>query len=246
MKFFARMFTQFFARARPDSTIAKPRFMKKTSMPAIKTQTVSSAILLLASCSAMAAVNATGASAASSAWPRCASTSVPSTAPAIVGHRRGFVISVDLFIVLVLRCYRRAAWLSRGAGELLRPVFDLGVAAACETRRRRVGFVEDARPTSERGVQRTGAHCSHKGAMRVPIRPRAASPRAHGEPRPKPAARACFLSRSAGFGGSRLGTRAARKGGEGEDPSSGSGHTVSAHAQLFRTTRRSSVAVATS
>ncbi len=67
MKFLARMFTQFLARASPDSTIANPRFMKKTSMPAISTQTVSRAILVLAICSAIAAVNATGASAASSA-----------------------------------------------------------------------------------------------------------------------------------------------------------------------------------
>ena len=42
MKFFARMFTVFFARHSPLSTIAKPVFMKNTSIAAIRTQTVSS------------------------------------------------------------------------------------------------------------------------------------------------------------------------------------------------------------
>ena len=44
MKFFERMFTQFFARANPDSTQPKPRFMKNTSMPQTSTQTVSAAV----------------------------------------------------------------------------------------------------------------------------------------------------------------------------------------------------------
>ena len=43
MKFLDRMFTQFFARHMPDSTQAKPRFMKNTSMPVTITQTVSAA-----------------------------------------------------------------------------------------------------------------------------------------------------------------------------------------------------------
>src|SRR5438128_1613190 len=41
MKFFDKMFTQFFARAKPDSTQPKPRFMKNTNMPQIMTHTVS-------------------------------------------------------------------------------------------------------------------------------------------------------------------------------------------------------------
>ena len=41
MKFFERMFTAFFARHMPDSTRAKPRFMKNTSMPVTSTHTVS-------------------------------------------------------------------------------------------------------------------------------------------------------------------------------------------------------------
>ena len=42
MKFLARMFTVFFARHRPDSTMAKPRFMKNTRNPVSSTQKVSS------------------------------------------------------------------------------------------------------------------------------------------------------------------------------------------------------------
>jgi len=41
MKFFARMFVQFLARHRPDSTSAKPAFIQKTSMAATRTQRVS-------------------------------------------------------------------------------------------------------------------------------------------------------------------------------------------------------------
>jgi hypothetical protein len=40
-KFFERILTQFLARHMPDSTQANPRFMKNTSMPVIKTQSVS-------------------------------------------------------------------------------------------------------------------------------------------------------------------------------------------------------------
>ena len=49
MKFFERMLTQFFARHMPDSTQAKPRFMKNTSMPVTSTQTVSAPTLISAS-----------------------------------------------------------------------------------------------------------------------------------------------------------------------------------------------------
>ena len=44
MKFFARMLTVFFALHRPDSTMAKPRFMKKTRNAVTSTQRVSRAI----------------------------------------------------------------------------------------------------------------------------------------------------------------------------------------------------------
>src|SRR5688572_20275645 len=44
MKFFDRMLTQFFARHMPDSTQAKPKFMKNTRNAVINTQTVSAAI----------------------------------------------------------------------------------------------------------------------------------------------------------------------------------------------------------
>ena len=43
MKFFERMLTQFFARHMPDSTQAKPRFMKNTSMAVTITHIVSAA-----------------------------------------------------------------------------------------------------------------------------------------------------------------------------------------------------------
>src|SRR5690349_1963440 len=45
MKFLDRMFTQFLARHMPDSTAAKPRFMKNTNMAVINTHTVSNMIL---------------------------------------------------------------------------------------------------------------------------------------------------------------------------------------------------------
>jgi hypothetical protein len=41
MKFFDKMFTLFLARAKPLSTLAKPRFMKNTSIPVTRTQIVS-------------------------------------------------------------------------------------------------------------------------------------------------------------------------------------------------------------
>ncbi len=41
MKFFERMLTVFFARQKPDSTSAKPRFMKNTRDAVIRTHTVS-------------------------------------------------------------------------------------------------------------------------------------------------------------------------------------------------------------
>src|SRR3972149_11513822 len=41
IKFLERMLTQFFARQKPDSTHAKPRFMKNTSIAVTNTQTVS-------------------------------------------------------------------------------------------------------------------------------------------------------------------------------------------------------------
>ena len=46
MKFLARMLTAFLARHRPVSSVAKPAFMKNTSMPAIITHSVSSATLV--------------------------------------------------------------------------------------------------------------------------------------------------------------------------------------------------------
>ena len=46
MKFFARMFTAFLARHRPDSTMANPRFMKNTRNAVTKTHTVSIAIFM--------------------------------------------------------------------------------------------------------------------------------------------------------------------------------------------------------
>ena len=41
IKFFARMFTAFFARHNPDSTMAKPRFIKKTRNAVKSTHAVS-------------------------------------------------------------------------------------------------------------------------------------------------------------------------------------------------------------
>src|SRR4026207_1773842 len=60
MKFFERMFTQFFARHMPDSTVAKPRFMKNTSMPVTSTQTVSAITLSSALVGAAGAAGAGG------------------------------------------------------------------------------------------------------------------------------------------------------------------------------------------
>src|SRR5688572_20012319 len=48
IKFLERILTQFFARQNPDSTQAKPRFMKNTSMPVKSTQMVSIATLMSA------------------------------------------------------------------------------------------------------------------------------------------------------------------------------------------------------
>ena len=45
MKFFERMLTVFLVRQNPDSTSAKPRFMKNTSDAVNTTQIVSSAIV---------------------------------------------------------------------------------------------------------------------------------------------------------------------------------------------------------
>ena len=45
MKFLERMLTVFLARQKPDSTSAKPRFMKNTSDAVISTQTVSRAMV---------------------------------------------------------------------------------------------------------------------------------------------------------------------------------------------------------
>ena len=45
MKFFDRMLTVFLARQNPDSTSAKPRFMKNTRDAVISTQIVSNAIV---------------------------------------------------------------------------------------------------------------------------------------------------------------------------------------------------------
>src|SRR5688572_7766689 len=48
MKFLERMFTAFLARHMPDSTQAKPRFMKNTRKPVINTHTVSAATVRFA------------------------------------------------------------------------------------------------------------------------------------------------------------------------------------------------------
>jgi hypothetical protein len=66
-KFLKRMFTVFFARQKPDSTRAKPRFMKKTRNAAIITQRVSMAIFWLAMASAISFVKAGAASPAAAA-----------------------------------------------------------------------------------------------------------------------------------------------------------------------------------
>ena len=50
MKFLERMLTVFFARAKPASTQAKPRFMKKTRMAASSTHKVSTMEYSITSC----------------------------------------------------------------------------------------------------------------------------------------------------------------------------------------------------
>ncbi|MBM7687007.1 hypothetical protein JOD07_002805 [Defluviitalea raffinosedens] len=47
IKFFDRMLTVFFDLAKPDSTAAKPRFIKNTSTAANNTQRVSMIIIVL-------------------------------------------------------------------------------------------------------------------------------------------------------------------------------------------------------
>ncbi len=60
------MVTAFFARQRPDSTVANPRFMKNTSMPAINVHIVSIATLAPPICSNNPWVNCAGAAPGSS------------------------------------------------------------------------------------------------------------------------------------------------------------------------------------
>ncbi|HET6371131.1 MAG TPA: hypothetical protein VFG95_08035 [Nitrospiria bacterium] len=57
MKFFDRMFTVFLLRQKPDSTIANPRFMKKTSMAVTKVQMVSAITLASEACAVGAGVS---------------------------------------------------------------------------------------------------------------------------------------------------------------------------------------------
>ncbi len=63
IKFFERMLTAFFARQKPDSTHAKPRFMKNTKNAVIMTQLVSAMIFK------SAAVGPAGAAAVSGGVP---------------------------------------------------------------------------------------------------------------------------------------------------------------------------------
>ncbi len=49
MKFLDRMLTVFFARQKPDSTVANPKFMKNTSIAVTSTQTVSAPTFILPS-----------------------------------------------------------------------------------------------------------------------------------------------------------------------------------------------------
>ena len=69
MKFFARMLTAFLARHNPDSTMAKPRFMKKTRNAVNSTHAVSTptCIELFRSSSAFCVTGADGAGAAAGA-----------------------------------------------------------------------------------------------------------------------------------------------------------------------------------
>ncbi len=66
MKFFARMLTAFLARHNPDSTMAKPRFMKKTRNAVNSTHAVSTptCMELFRSSSAFCVIGAEGAGAA--------------------------------------------------------------------------------------------------------------------------------------------------------------------------------------
>ena len=88
-KFFERMLTQFLARAKPDSTQPKPRFMKNTSIPQTSTQTVSAAsqrffTICAASGTGIAGAAAAGAAAASvAAWAKASSDPVAASATAI-------------------------------------------------------------------------------------------------------------------------------------------------------------------
>ena len=67
MKFFERMFTQFFDRHMPDSTAAKPRFMKNTSMAVMSTHIVSSMTLISTFVGPVAAAGSAAAGAAATA-----------------------------------------------------------------------------------------------------------------------------------------------------------------------------------
>src|SRR6188474_138632 len=66
MKFLDKMLTVFFARHMPDSTVAKPRFMKNTSMPVTMTHIVSAMILTSPAVSATAGAAAGSSSLAAS------------------------------------------------------------------------------------------------------------------------------------------------------------------------------------
>ena len=98
MKFFDRMLTQFFARQKPDSTQAKPRFMKNTSMPVTSTQTVSAMTLR----SAAVGPEGTGAAAClrracrkRSCRDRLAASSPRSTRHAAAGSQHAIIIIVQ-------------------------------------------------------------------------------------------------------------------------------------------------------
>src|SRR3990172_8718432 len=78
-KFFARIVTVFLARQKPDSTAAKPRFMKKTRNAAASTHTVSMATLASAAFASSVSSGSTGLSCASAAPP---AASKPPTASA--------------------------------------------------------------------------------------------------------------------------------------------------------------------
>ena len=67
-------FVQFFARQRPASSVAKPRCIRKTSMPPISTQTL--LIVKIASCAGVSTAAGTAASSAPNAIPAAASTGI--------------------------------------------------------------------------------------------------------------------------------------------------------------------------